>query len=78
MGLPTAVWLGGQDDGQGGQGGQDDGQDGKQAPVPGWAVSPLAPVGAVLLFFLLTSAPALLATVAGCADTCVPELPYCT
>ena len=52
-GLPTAVWLG------------QDGEAGKQTPLPAALTSPLAPVGAVALFFLLTCSPALLATVAG-------------
>jgi len=51
-GLPLAAWLG-----------QQAGQAAKQAPVPAVLASPLAPVGAVALFLLLTSAPALLATV---------------
>ena len=51
-GLPLAAWLG-----------QEAGQSAKQAPVPAVLASPLAPVGAVALFLLLTSAPALLATV---------------
>ena len=51
-GLPTATWLG-----------QQAGQPAKQAPIPAVLASPLAPVGAVALFLLLTSAPALLATV---------------
>ena len=51
-GLPLAAWLG-----------QQAGQSAKQAPVPAVLASPLAPVGAVALFLLLTSAPALLATV---------------
>ena len=41
-GLPTAVWLG------------QLGQDGKQPPVPSALASPLAPLGAVVLFLLLT------------------------
>ena len=51
-GLPLAAWLG-----------QEAGQSAKQPPVPAVLASPLAPVGAVALFLLLTSAPALLATV---------------
>ena len=60
-GLPTATWLG-----------QQAGQPAKQAPIPAVLASPLAPVGAVALFLLLTSAPALLATV---LRTPTPTLP---
>ena len=62
-GLPTAVWLG------------QDGKDEKRAPVPAALASPLAPVGAVVLFGLLTCTPALLATVAGEPETASLFLP---